>query len=182
MEKELSRQYFPIFYLKIFGKYPEYFGKTAYYGVDIKNDESELIEFSNVLIDDIPTEIICLKLIHNLSMIYCHKERVFAEGAGQRKECTNNYFEIEVSPDRTNISETRGYGFFGIKNNQALTSLEKLESAIKDKLKDLSKQKKYAMFKNIVDNYVKYCYSHPNDALFRFVKDNFELYKKYDLK
>lgn len=170
-------------YTNIFAKYPEYFMDTSYYEVSMEYQKVHLESIENVIEDDIPIEVICLKLVHNMTMIFQYAKNMISTTGGSVKAGgmkPNLFIRIAVEPEYIKITKRKGFGLIGYNVDDMATILFDTNTGIKNFLCELiNKDKKYQNLKIIIDNFFNYSCNDINSALVELISKNLELYKKY---
>lgn len=179
--KDLSKVM--LIYTSAFSKYADYISKVSYYEINMEYRKAHLDNITNVIEEGIPIEVICLKLVHDMGMIYKYAEYMLNTIGGNIQTGgmkPNLYIKLSVGSENIDIAKRKGFGLIGYNPDDMLKILFDTNSAIIDFLdKLISENDYYREFKMITDNYMTYCYSDVDSAIVEIISKNIEVYEKY---
>ena len=173
-------------FTNVMSEKPNYFVNATKYEFEVENGKGKIIDVENLLVDDISIQALCIKLVHNLSMLSCFFINYSAENdfdllKHKFKDSDNFYLKLSVAAEDINIEKRKGFGLFGFNADDMAASLGEVPRALKVYISEIQKKhKKYDDLERVVkiaDQII--CGLDPNTAMTLFIKENAELYKKY---
>ena len=182
-ENEIDLDKIMLIYTNIFSKYVDYISKTSYYEVSMEYQHAHICNIDNVIEDNIPIEVICLKLVHNMTMIFQYVKHMITTTGGSIKNGgmkPNLYVKIAIDADYINVIKRKGFGLIGYNVDDMVKILFDTNEAIEEYLNRLiSEDKKYQKLKIVINNIFDYSYNDVNSAIIELISKNLDIYKKY---
>lgn len=174
---------FQLYVGKIMEEDPNYILKS-YYDLRVYNDKGHILSTSNVFTDVSP-QLLCLKLIHNISMIRSFAEEFatssFASISQPSSQQKDLFLKLFVSAEKVDIVDRGGFGFIGYNIDDMAYALYNYYYAMEDYVRELAKEKKYSFLKKVVAEFDSGILrkSDPNTAIIMFISNNKNFYKEY---
>lgn len=170
--------------VNLISKNNEYFVTPSLYEIKINNKMGIIESTKFVIRQNLPVSILCLKLIHNLSMLEAfHMNYILDNNINIIKnEFRGNeefYLKLSVSSNNINIEKRKGFGLFAYNvDDMALTLGEILPALRKHLIKIVEQNKDLSDLQRVID-FIKNIKMglEPNAAIYLFIKENIDLYK-----
>lgn len=153
---------------------------NSYYEIEIENGISKIISTEN-LFENVSPQLLCLKLVHNISMIfnfymnYSNNSNVDLEN--QSYKTKNLYIKICVEPEYVYIVERKGFGLIGYNIDEMACVLRETILSLIEYIKQKSKTKKYNYLDRVTKDIYKYLKT-PNEAIFSFLTENKDFFEQ----
>ncbi len=158
----------------LIGKNLDYMLKTIY-EFETENGVSQIIYCEN-LFEDVSPQQICLKIVHDMSMMGSYLKNYVAQTGAKcdtysSKE-KNLYVKFLIGTENIDILKKKGFGFLAYNINDFAYCLFKFNEALKLYLEEKSKEKEFKFLNIILDNWFDYFFKDPNTAMFSFISKN----------
>lgn len=172
---------FQLYVSKILEEDPSYIQKS-YYNLRVCDNESSILSTVNVFVDVSP-QLLCLKLIHSISMVraftdnFVKKSDASIYNLSSRKK--DLFLKLFVGANSVDIDEKSGFGFIGYNVDDMAYALDSYYYAMRDYIKELSKNENYSFLKRVVSEFDDGLLrkADPNVAVILFINNNKDFYK-----
>ena len=164
---------------KIVGENPEYFS-NSYYNLSINYGKPEIVYTDNIF-KNVPPQFICLKLIHNISMMSAFTTNYIKTGANINNPSSEQkklFLSLSISAENIDIIKKKGFGLFGYNIDDMAYALYSFYQAIQKYLKELVEHNEYKFLKrglNECSNPFLFT-NDTNTALINFLNSNKDFY------
>ena len=158
---------------------PEYLFETIY-ELETEYGNSQISGYEN-LFEDVSPQYMCLKIVHNLSMMGNFvKNFLIQSGATMNSTSSKNkslYLKLSIKPENIDILKKKGFGLFSYNVDDMAYSLYEFQNAIKNLLEEKSKEKDYDFLNIILKDFFNYTLTDPNTAMYDLINNNKDFYK-----
>lgn len=158
---------------------PEYLFETIY-ELETEYGNSQISGYEN-LFEDVSPQYMCLKIVHNLSMMGNFvKNFLIQSGATMNSTSSKNkslYLKLSIKPENIDILKKKGFGLFSYNVDDMAYSLYEFQNAIKNLLEEKSKEKDYDFLNIILKDFINYTLTDPNTAMYDLINNNKDFYK-----
>lgn len=159
---------------------PEYMNETIY-EFETENKTHQITRCDNIF-EDVSPQYICLKLVHNISMMGSFLKNYISQTGAK----CNSYSSIEkklyvkflITAEKIDIIKKKGFGFLVYNVDDFAYCLWGFNEALNSYLKIKSQEKEYNYLNIILKDWFEYSFKAPDTAMSTFISNNKDFYKK----
>lgn len=184
MENNIDLKYFEI-YTNVLGENFDYFTSPSRITINVNNLQASIINFEGI-IDDVTDQAICLKLIHNISMLtsycktYIEQMNIDTNEAKNILKYNHTYqITLIIGTETVNIESKSGFGFIVYNTYAFAAVLLKFSEAIRDYLMKLINKYDLDELERVTNHLYNTMFVHPDKAISTFIKSNIDFYQDY---
>ena len=172
----------PMLVTKVLGENPQYM-TSSYYDLSINYGEAEIIDTDDVF-EDVSPQLLCLKLVHNISMMSAFVINYIQSSGGSISNPSSTqkklFLRLSISAENIDIVQKKGFGLFGYNVDDMTYALNNFYYAMESYLKNMSQKKKYNFLDRVLKEYTSmHLFTRdPNKALEDFLNNNKDFYEK----
>ena len=162
-----------------------YFTTPSYLTITVNNLKASITNFEGI-IDDVTDQAICLKLIHNISMVtsYCKSyiEQMSIDITEAKNILKYNHtyqISLIIGTETVNVQSKSGFGFIFYNTYAFAAVLLKIADAIRNYLLKIINRYDLDELKRVEKHLYNTIYVHPNKAILTFIKNNIDFYQDY---
>lgn len=178
------KKYFPVF-LYMMGSNNEeafYFATPVVYDIKIIKGDSKITRLANLVNKNISPQMICIKILHRLSMMYAYQISYMAEHHLDfndiKIDSTKKYSLLfSIGNENINVVNYKGFGFLCSNTRAFAWALENVVDTLFNYVRTLAAtDTNYDYLKRIVDFWIRNKSNNPDQVIFSFIKNNEDFY------
>lgn len=179
------KKYFPVF-LYMMGESNAvalYFATPVVYDFKITRGDSKITRLANLVDKNISPQMVCIKILHRLSMMYAYQISYMAEHHldfnNIKIDPTKKYSLIfSIGTENINVVNYKGFGFLCSNTKAFAWALGNSVDTLFNYVRTLATtDNNYGYLKIIVDFWNRNKSTNPDQAVLEFIKNNEDFYK-----